>query len=354
MLNGIDIASHQSGIDLVAVPGNFAIVKATGGVGYVNPDFDDQVRSAQKAGKKLGIYHYARERGCEGSAAEEAAFFLRKFALFKGKALPCLDWEADALYLPIAWALEWLAIVERETGATPFFYSGASYVNNTDCAAIARFPLWKASYLTRYAGSGYADDPVDVWGSGDWDTTKIYQYTSQGRLPGWDRDLDLNKFFGGDNDWDRYCGVAQPKQTPGKAKNDAGLKYHVHAQNLGDLAIVRDGQAAGTEGFALRMEALTFDAIPKGYRIRCHLHLQDIGWKSFDVKPGELLGTKGESRRIECVGFEVLERPAGDKRKLHFQVHQQNFGWLGETLEGYFSGCDGQSRRLEAIRVWIA
>ena len=352
MANGIDIASHQSGIDLVAVPGDFAIVKATGGTGYLNPDFDDQVRSALAAGKLLGIYHYAREVGCEGSAAQEAAFFLKRFAPYKGKAVPCLDWENNALLLPVSWAREWLDIVARETGATPFFYSGAGYINSTNCTQIAKYPLWKASYLSRYAGGGYVDDPVDIWDDGDWASKKIYQYTSEGRLAGWGRNLDLNKFYGTKSEWDKLCGK-QAKQEPGKAKNDAGLKYHVHVQDVGDLATVRDGQTAGTVGFSKRMEGITFDAIPAGYKLRCKLHLEGIGWRSYDVKAGDLLGTNGESRRIECIGFEVLERPAGDKRKLRFQVHQQGYGWLAETAEGYFSGCDGQSRRLEAVRIWI-
>jgi len=38
-LNGIDIASYQTGIDLSVVPCDFVIVKATEGTGYVNPDF---------------------------------------------------------------------------------------------------------------------------------------------------------------------------------------------------------------------------------------------------------------------------------------------------------------------------
>ena len=38
MLNGIDISSWQTGIDLSVVPCDFVVIKATGGIGYVNPD----------------------------------------------------------------------------------------------------------------------------------------------------------------------------------------------------------------------------------------------------------------------------------------------------------------------------
>ena len=37
-LNGIDIASYQTGLDFSKVPCDFAIIKATQGTGYTNPD----------------------------------------------------------------------------------------------------------------------------------------------------------------------------------------------------------------------------------------------------------------------------------------------------------------------------
>lgn len=360
MLNVIDIASHQKGIVPSRTNADAVIVKVTGGISYVNghpvePEdnwriwADDVLRS----GKLLGLYHYAWEQGRHGSAAQEAAFFLSKVKDYKGKFIPILDWEDEAQSLPASWAREWLDIVAKETGATPMFYGGANDVNHKDYSLISKYPLWMASYLFRYEGCGFVADPVNVWSTGDWPSMKMYQYTSTGYIEGYSENLDLSVFYGTRAEWEAMCGK-KPEQVAGKAKNDAGLKYHVHAQDVGDLAVVHDGQTAGTVGFSKRMEALTFDAIPKGFKLRCKLHLEGIGWRSYDVVPGKLLGTKGESRRVECVGFEVLERPEGDKRKLHFQVHQQDYGWLADTKEGYFSGCDGQSRRLEAVRIWLA
>jgi lysozyme len=353
MLNGIDIASYQSGINLSVVPSDFAIVKATGGTDYVNPDFRRQADQALANGKKLAFYHYAQEDYCRGSSIEEAEFFLRIVNDYKGKAILCLDWENYALTLPVQWAFEFLRKVETEWNCTPIFYSGASYINNTDCSILTKYPLWKASYLSRYAYEGFQEDPADVWEDGDWTSKKIYQYTSEGRLPGWGSNLDLNKFYGSANDWDRYCGN-EITQIPGEAVNNAGLKYHVHCQNLGDLPMVHDGQIAGTTGAALRMEGIYIDEIPDGWAFRIKLHMQDLGWHAYDVVPGKIIGTKNQSRRIEIVQPEVLKRPKNDKRQLHFQVHQEGYGWLGETLEGFASGCDKQERRLEAIRMWLA
>ena len=58
-LNGIDISSHQTGIDLAKVPCDFVICKATEGVGYVNPDCGRAYAQGQKLGKKLGVYHFS-------------------------------------------------------------------------------------------------------------------------------------------------------------------------------------------------------------------------------------------------------------------------------------------------------
>lgn len=55
VLNGIDIASWQSGINVGTngVAADFVIIKATGGTGYVNPDCDRAFQQAIKSGKKL-------------------------------------------------------------------------------------------------------------------------------------------------------------------------------------------------------------------------------------------------------------------------------------------------------------
>ena len=38
-MNGIDISSWQSGINLEVVPCYFVVIKVTEGTGYVNPDY---------------------------------------------------------------------------------------------------------------------------------------------------------------------------------------------------------------------------------------------------------------------------------------------------------------------------
>ena len=208
-LRGIDVASYQAGIDMTAVDGDFAICKATGGVAYANPAFTSQMDGAASAGKLLGAYHFAREASCPGSAKDEAAWFLAKFAPYIGRAIPVLDWEADATALPVSWAREWLDRVADATGAQPWFYSYSSYINSCSCADIAGYPLWVAAYYAGYDPMGYQDDPPLRGGTGAWERATAYQYTSTGRLAGWNGNLDLSTFYGTGADWAAMCGGSE-------------------------------------------------------------------------------------------------------------------------------------------------
>lgn len=205
-LRGIDVSSHQAGIDIAAVPADFVIVKATGGTSYANPEFRRQADAAIAAGRKLGVYHYAREDSCPGDASTEAAHFLNAFAPYKGRAIPILDWEGSATALGNSWAAKWLRAVQRDTGATPWFYSYSSYINGYDCTKLVEWPLWVAAYYAGYEQMGYQDDPPLFGGTGAWEKAVAYQYTGTGRVPGYGGDLDLSIFYGTASDWDAMCG----------------------------------------------------------------------------------------------------------------------------------------------------
>ena len=119
-LNGIDISSWQDDL-VVSAMGTcaFVIVKATGGAGYSNECFRRHADETLAAGKLLCCYHYARDRGYEGSAEAEADHFIDAFKPYVAKAIPFLDWEADALDLGTSLAKRWLERVKAKTGVTP-------------------------------------------------------------------------------------------------------------------------------------------------------------------------------------------------------------------------------------------
>lgn len=361
-LNCIDISSWQRGIVPSSTPANVVIIKATGGTGYVNDrahgewtDWETLADEVLSSGKLLGLYHYANERGSAAGWKAEADHFLREVKAYKGKFVPVLDWENDALMNPVSWAANWLNYVRDELGSQPMFYGGASNVNNTDYSALVKNPLWMASYLNRYVGVvGFVDNPVNTWPTGNWSKLTCYQYTSTGHISGYDGNLDLSAYYGSKSDWAALCSPEKPEQKPGKPLNNAGLRYQAHVQNIGWCSTVRDGQVAGTTGFYKRLEALRVNP-PKGWKIRVKAHIQDIGWTCYDLEYGNdaIIGTVGESKQIEMLEFVVLSRPEGDKRKLRFRVHQAYTGWKAFTSEGYASGSDGQATRLEAVQIVI-
>ena len=209
-LNGIDISSWQD--DLVV--GNmatcdFVIVKATGGAGYKNECFERHANDTLAAGKLLGCYHYALDRGYEGSAEAEADHFIDAFKPYVGKAIPFLDWEADALDLGPSWAKRWLDRVREKTGVTPGIYTSKSVLFSYDWAAVAKtYPLWVAQY-PNYEDTGFTSEPwTDGWDFGAWESPLIFQYTGTGRIPGYGGHLDLDLFYGTHDDWRRLCAVA--------------------------------------------------------------------------------------------------------------------------------------------------
>ena len=149
---------------------------------------------------------------------------------------------------------------------------------------------------------------------------------------------------------------------PSKPLNDAGLWYRAHVQKLGWLPAVRDGQIAGTVGKSLRMEAVKFTP-PEGVTLTVNAHLQGVGWKSYpNIRKGKssgtgsskndpIIGTVGESRRLEAIQIHAEGLPKG--KRIRYRAHVQGKGWLPWVEDGKVAGTTGQSRRLEALQVEI-
>lgn len=233
-LNGIDISSYQSGIDLTVVPCDFVIIKATQGTGYVNPDCDRAYQQAKRAGKLRGTYHYVGG----GNAVAEADYYINNIKGYLKDGLLAIDWEAEQ---NSAWGneayLEQLAhrVIER-TGVKPLIYSMASrYAQVADVAKRLDCGLWIAEYADMNP-TGYQAHP---WREGAYGCT-IRQYASTGRLNGWGGDLDLNIAYMTRDQWAKYVNPggkpapapAKPAPAPAKpapAPKPAGRTYTVQA-----------------------------------------------------------------------------------------------------------------------------
>lgn len=146
------------------------------------------------------------------------------------------------------------------------------------------------------------------------------------------------------------------KQVPGTAKNSNQLWYRAHCQNLGWLDAVRDGQTAGTTGFSTRLEALLIDlrTIREKYpdaKLSGDFHVQNIGTVHLDnIEPDTLIGTIGKSLRLEAFRLHLTGVP---DKKLYYEAHVQDIGWQGVRKDGEMAGTTGQSKRIEAVRIWV-
>lgn len=204
MLKGIDISHHQNGINIANLDVDFVICKATEGVGYVDECCDKFYQSAKKAGKKLGVYHFARP-DLGNSAEDEADYFVKETLGYHKEAMLVLDWESGDL-TNVSWAKAWLDRVYSKTGVKPVIYMSASVMMSSDWSSVVKadYGLWVASYGTN---NGTAQETVfDRYPLKYWTFYALWQYTSKGRLNGYNGNLDLNYFSGDGAAWDKYAG----------------------------------------------------------------------------------------------------------------------------------------------------
>ncbi|WP_249261788.1 GH25 family lysozyme [Lactiplantibacillus plantarum] len=207
-LNGFDVASYQAGMNVGEVAGDFVLVKATEGIDYTNPEFNGHAKQTLSAGKKLGVYHFIRN---DSDIKQQADYFLTVVKSYIGKAMLVLDFENTTgstiqSQVGVGLAKQWLDYVYQQTGVRPVLYTGVSCENSLDWSSVvkANYGLWIAQYNNYNVVNGY--QPRDLYGSlKHWKTAVMFQYTSTGRLPGWNGTLDFDVFYGDKSAWDKYA-----------------------------------------------------------------------------------------------------------------------------------------------------
>jgi extracellular neutral metalloprotease, NPRE, fused to chW-repeats len=139
----------------------------------------------------------------------------------------------------------------------------------------------------------------------------------------------------------------KPDEEPEK---EPSICYTTHIQDIGWQNQVKDGEMAGTEGQAKRLEAIKITLKDlRGVKIKYQTHIQDIGWQDWKYD-GTLAGTEGQSKRLEAIRIELEEN---DKYSIMYRVHIQDIGWQDWRYDGEKAGTEGQSKRLEAIQIKI-
>lgn len=284
-MNGIDISRYQPSIDLSVVPCDFVIIKATQNTTFVSPTFKKQIADAEKAGKLIGVYHYA----ASGGVIREAEHFLKTVNDYIGRVILVLDWESDMNknWGNHKYAVDFLRYVREKTGITPFIYMSKSV-----CRAYSwdnSFPLWVAQYKDRKPVYGYQTAPwTDKKGYGAWNAPSIFQYTSQGYLPGYAKNLDLDLCYISREEWcDFAAGKAvKPIQAPLPVLRYGNKNEYVRDWQRFLIAKGYDLGKSGTDGiFGIK----TLNAVKEWQKANEHICGYPDGiigaktWKSYNL-----------------------------------------------------------------------
>jgi GH25 family lysozyme M1 (1,4-beta-N-acetylmuramidase) len=205
--NGPDVSSFQGDVawPRVGAACDFAIMKATEGLDFVDPAFTaERVRQARAAlaPEPIGFYHFARpQKGRTG--ADEADHFVTTVRS-RGGAKPgdmrlVLDLETTELDAKgtHAFAESFCDRIHELTGENAIVYTGPSFWN--DKVGGKQAPrhggaLWVAHYTD-------ASEPTVPRG---WDRWVFWQFTSSGACPGIGGRVDMNRFAGTRSDLEAY------------------------------------------------------------------------------------------------------------------------------------------------------
>lgn len=212
-LIGPDTSNNNPGVPDATIQANFIIFKGTEGTGFVDQDCDASYQEARNAGKRVGVYDFARPD--RGSAVDEATFFYNNVKGYVGQAIFALDWEHTPTD-DVLWAKSWLDTFYLLSGVKAWIYMNESTANNFDWSPIWNdHALWVAKYWDMSPDINY-----DMTNAGPVPQVKwpygyvAWQWTSTGRLDGYAGNLDCNVFYGDESQWDAYTRVRSNPVPP--------------------------------------------------------------------------------------------------------------------------------------------
>nr|DAG68194.1 MAG TPA: hypothetical protein [Caudoviricetes sp.] len=196
MLRFIDISNWQGGINLPALLPNIdgVVCKATEGATFVDPYCDTWVQQCIAAGKPWGFYHFA---GCM-DAIEEATHFIQNTINYFEHGIPVLDWEGNQ---SVDWVNEFVAEVYSSTHVWPWIYANPWRFNQggvePNCAR------WVAEYP---AVTSPSFEQAESWNCPEAKGNVVaWQFCSDGRVSGYNGNIDCSLFYGTDKQWRAYA-----------------------------------------------------------------------------------------------------------------------------------------------------
>jgi lysozyme len=195
---GVDVSNHQGTINwnrVKAAQKDFAFVKATEGVGYLDSYFHTNMIGANNAGLYVGAYHFATPyTGGVNDAIAEANEFSDAVMPYiqDGYLRPVLDLESrsDLGRTTLSnWTNAFMNQVKTRTGVDPIIYCNSNYAANYLNSSVTQWDLWIANWTMNPYGT---PPSLGVWS--DW---VFWQYSAQMTVDGINTNsVDGNAFNG--------------------------------------------------------------------------------------------------------------------------------------------------------------
>ena len=161
----------------------------------------------------------------------EADLFIKEVKQmgYLGKAMLVIDYEAQAVKRGRTWVKKFADRIKGKTGVTPVIYASSSVIKEQSLGKLG-YPIWCANYYKGYNRiNGYDTSGCKI----GYSNSIMWQFTSTGRLKGYNGNLDLNVFFGDEDDFRKYYKADEPKKQE-KKKSVADIAKEVLAGKWGN------------------------------------------------------------------------------------------------------------------------
>lgn len=156
----------------------------------------------------------------------------------------------------------------------------------------------------------------------------------------------------------------------GTAAEEYDICYRVHVQDIGWMGVAKNGEAAGTQGLGLRIEAVQIALVQKGadcpdfdpassvsesfekkpIAVQYSAHVSEIGWQGA-VQDGAMAGTTGKSLGIEALKVSIANAAEDETGSILIRPHVQDIGWMDYSSNGSIAGTTGQAKHIEAVQI---
>lgn len=143
------------------------------------------------------------------------------------------------------------------------------------------------------------------------------------------------------------------------------IEYRTYISGFGWTEWARDGEYTGSKDYGLAITSLdvrivysdvslyasngTGQAYYERPSVQYNVHMQDYGWLG-TVGTSQVSGRPNQGKRVEAI---TVTLPANLTKygSLNIQTHVQDYGWLGNVGNGQVAGTTGQGKRVEAFQL---